>query len=129
MYQRSQRWMLIINNRFLSLYDYNFLLMIEKNIYSWIPDLHIQLFRYTSFFIIFLSIFFLSNDLSISEISFKVIKKGSSDRRFIWLHGDEQTARMALDDHMSNGQGIAYYIKNDKTRDCLLYTSDAADEE
>ena len=70
--------------------------------------------------IISLSIFFLSNDLSISEISFKVIKKGSSDRRFIWLHGDEQTARMALDDHMSNGQGIAYYIKNDKTREVLV---------
>ena len=30
MYRRSQRWMLIINNRFLSLYDYNFLLVIEK---------------------------------------------------------------------------------------------------
>lgn len=30
MYQRSQRRMLIINNRFLSVYDYNFLLVIEK---------------------------------------------------------------------------------------------------
>ena len=30
MFRRSQRWMLIINNRFLSLYDYNFLLVIEK---------------------------------------------------------------------------------------------------
>ena len=30
MYRRSQRWMLIINNRFLSLYDYNFLLVKEK---------------------------------------------------------------------------------------------------
>ena len=70
--------------------------------------------------IISLSIFFLSNELSISEISFKVIKKGSSDRRFIWLHGDEQTARMALDDHMSNGQGIAYYIKNNKNREVLV---------
>ena len=29
MYRRSQIWMLIINNRFLSLYDYNFLLVIE----------------------------------------------------------------------------------------------------
>ena len=70
--------------------------------------------------IISLSIFFLSNDLSISEISFRVTKKGSSDRRYIWLHGDEQTARMALDDHMSNGQGIAYYIKNDKKREVLV---------
>ena len=33
MYRRSQRWMLIINNRFLSLYDYNFLQVIE-NIFS-----------------------------------------------------------------------------------------------
>jgi len=30
MYRRSQRWMLIINNRFLSVYDYNFLLFYEK---------------------------------------------------------------------------------------------------
>ena len=30
MYRRSQRWMLIINNRFLSVYDYNFLLYYEK---------------------------------------------------------------------------------------------------
>jgi len=34
MYRRSQRWMLIINNRFLSVYDYNFLLEIEM-IFSW----------------------------------------------------------------------------------------------
>ena len=27
---------------------------------------------------------------------------------------------MALDDHMSNGQGIAYYIKNNKTREVLV---------
>jgi len=30
MYLRSQRWMLIINNRFLSLYDYNFLLVNQR---------------------------------------------------------------------------------------------------
>ena len=30
MYRRSQRWKPIINNRFLSLYDYNFLLVIGK---------------------------------------------------------------------------------------------------
>jgi len=30
MYRRSQRWMLIINNRFLSLYDYNFLLVNQR---------------------------------------------------------------------------------------------------
>ncbi len=67
-----------------------------------------------------LSILFLTDDLSISEISFKVIKVGSSDRRFIWLHGDEQTAKMALEEHMAKNQGIAYYIKNDETREVLL---------
>ena len=30
MYRRCQRWMLIINNRFLSLYDYNFLLVTQR---------------------------------------------------------------------------------------------------
>ena len=36
----------------------------------------------------------------IAGIQFKVIRNGDSDRRYIWLHGDEQTARMALENHM-----------------------------
>ena len=42
MYRRSQRWMLIINNRFLSLYDYNFLLVIQKIFSPPIPGFFIN---------------------------------------------------------------------------------------
>jgi hypothetical protein len=34
----------------------------------------------------------------IDTIQFKVVKKGNSDRKYIWLHGDEQTAKMILID-------------------------------
>ena len=62
--------------------------------------------------ILFLSSVLISNEISIGEISFKVVQKGISDRRYIWLHGDEQTAKMALENHMSSNQGIAYFINN-----------------
>ena len=44
---------------------------------------------------------------------FKVVKNGNSDRRYIWLHGDEQTARMALENHMKLNLGTAFFIKGE----------------
>ncbi len=74
------------------------------------------------FKIILLSTFLsITNEISIGEISFKVVQKGTSDRRYIWLHGDEQTAKMALENHMSSNQGIAYFINNNKR---VVYISD-----
>ena len=74
------------------------------------------------FKIILLSTFLLTtNEIFIGEISFKVVQKGTSDRRYIWLHGDEQTAKMALENHMSSNQGIAYFINNNKRE---VYISD-----
>ena len=74
------------------------------------------------FKIILLSTFLsITNEISIGEISFKVVQKGTSDRRYIWLHGDEQTAKMALENHMSLNQGIAYFINNNKRE---VYISD-----
>lgn len=70
--------------------------------------------------ILSLSLFLFTSDLSISEISFKVVKKGSSDRRFIWLHADEQTAKMALEAHMLSNPGIAFFIDNTNTREVLV---------
>ena len=51
--------------------------------------------------------------IKIDTIEFKVIKKGNSDRKYIWLHGDEQTAKMALDNHMKKNDGTAFFIMND----------------
>ena len=71
--------------------------------------------------ILFLSSVLISNEISIGEISFEVVQKGTSDRRYIWLHGDEQTAKMALENHMSLNQGVAYFINNNKRE---VYISD-----
>ena len=49
--------------------------------------------------------------VQIATIQFKVIQNGDSDRRYIWLHGDEQTARMALEDHMKKNQGKAFFVE------------------
>ena len=46
-------------------------------------------------------------------IEFKVVKKGNSDRKYIWLHGDEQTARMALESHMKLNLGTAFFIQGE----------------
>lgn len=54
------------------------------------------------------------------EIEFKVVKKGNSDRRYIWLHGDEQTARMALESHMKLNLGTAFFIQGE-TRETDLF--------
>lgn len=52
-----------------------------------------------------------NDKVQIATIQFKVIQNGDSDRRYIWLHGDEQTARMALEDHMKKNQGKAFLVE------------------
>jgi len=58
--------------------------------------------------------------VEIGGIKFKVVKKGNSDRKYIWFHGDEKTAKMALDHHMKTNEGTAYYIQNE-LREVNLY--------
>ena len=52
-----------------------------------------------------------NNKIQIASIQFKVIQNGDSDRRYIWLHGDEQTARIALENHMKKNQGKAFLVE------------------
>ena len=59
------------------------------------------------------------NDLAleyvdIAGIQFKVIKNGESNRRFIWIHGDEKTAAMLLKRHLKDNYGTAFLIENNK---------------
>jgi len=53
------------------------------------------------------------NVVELVGIEFKVVKKGHSDRKYIWLHGDEQTARMALESHMKFNLGTAFFIQGE----------------
>jgi len=61
--------------------------------------------------ILFLSSLLITSEISISEVSFDVVQKGKSDRRYIWLHGDEKTAKMALVNHMRSNEGTAFLVK------------------
>ena len=64
--------------------------------------------------------YLLDDIVKIGGIKFKVVKKGNSDRKYIWFHGDEKTAKMALDHHMKTNEGTAYYIQNE-LREVNLY--------
>jgi len=75
------------------------------------------------YFIIFIGFLFTfniyGNDLvleyvDIAGIQFKVIKNGESNRRFIWIHGDEKTAEMLLKRHLKYNYGTAFLIENHK---------------
>lgn len=62
----------------------------------------------------------LSGDLPVTStttlgpIEFTVLKNGESNRRYIWLHGDEKTAEMAIKEHIQNFKGTAFLINNDE---------------
>jgi len=58
--------------------------------------------------------------IELGWIKFKVVKKGNSDRRYIWLHGDEQTARMALENHMKLNLGTAFFIQGKHGKQIFL---------
>jgi hypothetical protein len=55
-----------------------------------------------------------STSISFAGIPFDVIENGVSDNRYIWLHGDEQTAKMILEDHIKSFSGKAFFIKCDE---------------
>ena len=52
-----------------------------------------------------------NDTVQIAGIEFKVIQNGDGDRRYIWLHGDEQTAKMALENHMKSSEGTAFLVQ------------------
>ena len=44
---------------------------------------------------------------------FNLVQNGDSPNRYIWLHGDEQTARMALEYHIGLYDGLAFFIESE----------------
>src|SRR5687768_14632204 len=50
---------------------------------------------------------------AIAGIKFEEIRNGTDRRRYIWIHGNEPTARDVLRDHMKNTEGRAFLIEND----------------
>ena len=54
--------------------------------------------------------------INFAGVKYNLIQNGISPNRYIWLHGDEKTAEMALTYHIQNYNGIAFFIDN-KTRE------------
>lgn len=48
--------------------------------------------------------------IKIASVEFVVIDGGESSRHYIWLHGDERTARMAIEAHLKSRPGRAFLI-------------------
>jgi hypothetical protein len=53
--------------------------------------------------------------IQIAGARFRIVRNGKSRRRYILIHGDEETAREVLTRHMKARQGIAFLVEN-KTR-------------
>ena len=51
--------------------------------------------------------------ISFAGAKFNLVQNGHSPNRYIWLHGDEQTARMALEYHIKHFAGLAFFIQNE----------------
>jgi hypothetical protein len=59
--------------------------------------------------------FFRPRHISLAGARFRIIRNGRSKRRYLLIHGNEETARQVLVRHMEAHQGIAYVVES-KTR-------------
>jgi hypothetical protein len=56
--------------------------------------------------------FFRPKHISLAGANFRIVRNGKSPRRYLLIHGNEETAREVLIRHMKAHQGIAYVIQN-----------------
>ena len=59
--------------------------------------------------------FFRPKHISLAGARFRILRNGSSNRRFLMIHGNEETARAVLTRFMDTQEGIAFVIES-KTR-------------
>ena len=50
--------------------------------------------------------------VKIAGTAFRIVRRGRDRRHYIWVHGNEQTARGVLLEHMQKGDGRAFLIQN-----------------
>ena len=50
--------------------------------------------------------------ISLAGARFRILRNGHSPRRYLRIHGNEETARLVLERHMQTHEGIAYVIAN-----------------
>jgi hypothetical protein len=56
--------------------------------------------------------FFRPKHVSLAGARFRITRYGRSNRRYVVIHGNEETAREVLTAHMRAHQGIAYIVEN-----------------
>src|SRR5437763_10421992 len=56
--------------------------------------------------------FFRPRHLTLAGARFRILRYGRSRRRYLLIHGNEETARAVLERHMLNHEGVAYVIQN-----------------
>lgn len=56
--------------------------------------------------------FFRPKHISLAGARFGILRNGHSTRRYLLIHGNEETARAVLTRHMETHEGIAYLVEN-----------------
>lgn len=54
-----------------------------------------------------------SDSIFFSNIEFRIVKNGLSAHHYIWIHGDEKTAEMALNHHLKHYPGKVFFIQSE----------------
>jgi hypothetical protein len=67
--------------------------------------------------------FFRPKHISLAGARFNILRNGSSPRRYLLIHGNEETARAVLTHHMETHEGIAYLIES-HTRNVTVDTAE-----
>jgi hypothetical protein len=55
--------------------------------------------------------FFRPGHISVAGAKFRIVRNGHSKRRYLLIHGNEETAREVLLSHMQTQEGIAYVVE------------------
>lgn len=58
--------------------------------------------------------FFWRRGVTLGGIRFRRLRRGSSSTRYLVIHGDEQTARFVLSEHMRSWPGVAYLVTGEQ---------------
>ena len=54
--------------------------------------------------------FFRRGKLKLAGVEFRILRKGRSPRRYLFIHGNEPTAREVLTEHMKQHNGVAHLV-------------------
>jgi hypothetical protein len=55
---------------------------------------------------------FRPKEIALADARFRIVHHGRAARRYLWIHGDEQTAREVLEKHIAGHKGVAFFIES-----------------